>query len=98
MAVYEFLSGKAQGYHHRSSENGNGEIGERRVNCGARVALGADKTVAPLHVGVMGINVHFLKIQDSQQLHNGQGAADMAHAHMTDAGDDIAADILADLF
>ena len=64
----------------------------------ASMSLRADKPVAPRHFGLSRVNVHFLKVQYCQQLHNGQAAAYMAYAQMTDAGHDIAADILAFFF
>ena len=67
------------------------------VYSGAGVALGADKAVPAGHGGVLGVDVHLLKIQHSQQLRDGQAAANVAHAKTADAANHAAAQVLGDL-
>ena len=61
------------------------------------MALGANQTVASGHLGILGVNVHFLEIQHGQQVRNGKAAANMTHANAAYAFYDIAAYVAGNL-
>ena len=71
-------------------------VRQRRVDRGARVALGADEPVPSGHFGIFRVDAHFLEIQHRQQLRQGEGAAQMPHPQMADGGQGVAADVFAD--
>ena len=73
-------------------------VGQRRIHGGAGVALRADEAIPARHLRILRVDVHFLKVQNGKCFHHGQAAADVADAQMSDAGENITADILADFF
>ena len=66
---------------------------ESGIKCGASMTLGADQTISAGHFGVLGIYIHFLKIQHCQKIRNGKAATNVTHADAAYAFNDIAADV-----
>ena len=52
-------------------------IGQSRVQAGGRMTLAQHETVTILPLGILGIDVHFFKIQVGEHIRSGQAAAGM---------------------
>ena len=71
-------------------------IAERRVHRGTRMPFRADKAVASRLFRLVRVDVHCFKIQHGQKLDDRKAAADVTDAQASDAGQNIAADVLCD--
>jgi hypothetical protein len=62
------------------------------------MSLGTNETVASLHLRILWVDVHRLKVKYRERFNNGQTAADMTDTEMPDACHDIAAYVFANFF